>query len=156
MPFLLESSINNYSVDTQTFGENKMASISRVNGTPAATGAFYGLKPALVTITYANKFTADAQDGTTYVITEGGHSKAVKALEQVASIIWLGNSYDDDYFSAIVDYATFNTGAGGTTAGTYGALADALTSAIGSGTAGTYQSGVAVYTTLKSDGTWAA
>ena len=132
-----------------------MASISRVNGTPAATGAFYGLKPALVTITYANKFTADSVDGY-LAITEGGHSKAVKALEQVASIVWLGNSYDDDYFSAIVDYATFNTGAGGTTSGTYGALADALTSAIGSGTASTYQSGTAVYTTLKSDGTWAA
>jgi hypothetical protein len=76
-------------------------------------------------------------------------------LEQVASIIWLGNSQDDDYFSAIVDYATFNTGAGGTTAGTYGALADALASTV-VGTAATFQSGVAVYTTLKSDGTWAA
>jgi hypothetical protein len=131
-----------------------MASISRVNGT-AQTGAFYGLKPALVVINYTNVFTSDSVAGD-LTITEGGYTKAVKALEEVASIIWLGAHHSgDDYFSAIVDYATFNTGPGTDTSGTYGALADALKSQIG-GTAATYQSGTSVYTTLAGDGTWAA
>jgi hypothetical protein len=131
-----------------------MASISRVNGT-AQAGAFYGLKGALVTVNYTDKFTADSVDGY-LAITEGGYSKAVKALEQVASIIWLGARHSgSDYFSAIIDYATFNDGAGATTTGQYGALADALTSELG-GTATTYQSQTTVYTTLAGDGTWAA
>ena len=132
-----------------------MADLSRVNGSPA-TAAFYGLKPALVVVNYSNKFTADSVDGTTKVITEGGWAKAVKALEQVASVVWLGaHDSGDDYFSAIVDYSTFDTGAGATTAGTYGALADALYAQLG-GTATTYQSQTSVYTTLNADGTWAA
>ena len=131
-----------------------MATISRVNGT-AQTGAFYGMKPALVTVDYSGKFTADSVAGD-LTITEGGYSKAVKALEQVANIIWLGDNTNTRYFSAIVDYSTFDTGPGLTTSGTYGALADALAGAIGSGTASTYQSGTAVYTVLASNGTWSA
>jgi hypothetical protein len=132
-----------------------MADVSRVHGSPA-TGGFYGLQGALVIVNYSNKFTADSVDGTTKVITEGGYAKAVKALQQVASIVWLGDhDSGDDYFSAIVDSATFNTGGGATTSGAYGALADALTSQLG-GTASSYQSGTSVYTTLKGDGTWAA
>jgi hypothetical protein len=132
-----------------------MADLSRVNGR-AVTNAFYGLKPALVVVNYTNKFTADSVDGTTKVITEGGYSKAIKALEQVSSIVWLGDQHSgDDYFSAIVDYSTFDTGAGATTAGAYGALADALYAQLG-GTATTYQSQTTVYTTLNADGSWAA
>jgi len=131
-----------------------MASISRVNGT-ATTGAFYGMKPALVVVNYSNVFTADSVAGD-LTITEGGYSKAVKAIEQVASVIWLGDrDSGSDYFSAIVDYSTFNAGAGPDTTGTYGALADALAGQVG-GTASTYQSGTNVYTTLNGDGTWAA
>ena len=132
-----------------------MADLSRVNGSPA-TAAFYGLKPALVVVNYTNVFTADSVDGTTKVITEGGWAKAVKALEQVASIVWLGDHHSgDDYFSAIVDYSTFDTGPGPNTSGAYGNLADALYNQLG-GTAANYQSGTSVYTTLKADGTWGA
>ena len=89
-------------------------------------------------------------------ITEGGYTKAVKAIEQVASVIWLGARHSgSDYFSAVVDYSTFNDGAGTTTTGQYGALADALYGQLG-GTASSYQSGTSVYTTLNGDGTWAA
>ena len=133
-----------------------MAEIGRVHGIPA-TGGFYGMQGALVVIDYSGKFTNDGVvSGTDPTIVQGGYSKAVRALEQVASVIWLGDNSNTRYFSAIVDLATFNTGSGATTSGAYGALADALTSEIGSGTAGTYQSGTAVYTTLKGDGTWAA
>jgi ribA/ribD-fused uncharacterized protein len=62
-----------------------MAEISRVNGKAFAAG-FYGLKGALVTVSYSGKFTADSVDGTTKVITEGGYSKAVKALEKKIAI----------------------------------------------------------------------
>jgi len=131
-----------------------MASISRVNGT-TQTGAFYGMKPALVIVNYSNVFTADSVAGD-LTITEGGYTKAVKALEEVASIIWLGARHSGaDYFSAVIDYSTFNDGAGATTTGQYGALADALASQVG-GTATTYQSQTTVYTTLAGDGTWAA
>jgi hypothetical protein len=131
-----------------------MADLNRVHGSPA-TGSFYGLKGALVTVSYSGKFTADSVDGTTKVITEGGYAKAVKALEQVGSIIWLG-AQTNNSFAAIVDYANFNDGPGATTSGQYGALADALYSEIGSGSASSYQSGTAVYTTLNGDGTWGA
>ena len=133
MPFLLESRINNYSVDTQTFGENKMASISRVNGTPAA-GSFYGYQPVVVKIAAsASVFTADSVDGTTLAITEGGYTKAIKACEQVGSFIILG-ARDADYFTAVFDRSTLNNGAGATTSGAFGALKDALDSEVGGAT----------------------
>lgn len=130
-----------------------MAVVGRIHGSPA-TGGFYGMQGALVKVNYTNKFTADSVGGDN-VITEGGYAKAVKALQQVASIVWLGDhDSGDDYFSAIVDLATFNQGGGATTSGALGALADALTAQLG-GTAATYQSQTSVYTILKGDGTWA-
>lgn len=127
-----------------------MAGIARKNGHPLAAG-FYGLQPTVVKIARSNVFTADSGGGTTE-ITEGGYSKAVRALQTVASIVWLGaHESGDDYFCAVVDGATFNTGAGLTTAGTYGALKDALVAEVG-GAAGNYT--ITVSTQLEGDGTF--
>jgi len=110
-----------------------MASIARVNGTPA-NGSFYGYQPVVVKIAAnASVFTADSVNGTTKVITEGGYSQAVRAVQQVGSVIILG-ARDADYFTAVFDGATLNNGPGGTTSGTFGALKDALDSEVGGAT----------------------
>jgi hypothetical protein len=110
-----------------------MASIARVNGTPA-NGSFYGYQPVVVKIAAsASVFTADSVNGTTKVITEGGYSQAVRAVQQVGSVIILG-ARDADYFTAVFDGATLNNGPGGTTSGTFGALKDALDSEVGTAT----------------------
>jgi hypothetical protein len=110
-----------------------MAEISRVNGTPAA-GGFYGYQFVVVKVAAnASVFTADSVNGTTQVITEGGYSKAIKAAQQVGSIIILA-ARDADYFTAVFDRSTLNNGAGGTTSGTFGAFKDALDSEVGGAT----------------------
>ena len=58
-----------------------MADLNRVNGSPKPY-AFYGLQPRLLVIAATGKFSADSVDGTTKVITPGGYSGAVKAVEQ--------------------------------------------------------------------------
>jgi hypothetical protein len=127
-----------------------MAGIARVHGAPAAQG-FYGLQPVVVKIARSNVFTADTGGGTTE-ITEGGYTKGIRALQTVASIVMLGaKESSDDSIAAIVDGATFNNGAGLTTAGTYGALKDALVAAVG-GAAGNYT--ITVSSELNGDGTF--
>ena len=129
-----------------------MAEISRVHGSPAA-GGFYGMQGALIKIDASNKFDVDTVDGTTKAITPLGYSGAVKALGQVASVVWLGANTDNDHFAAIVDYATYNAGYGATTEAANGALKDALAAECG-GTASDYT--VNVYTTLTNIGGWSA
>jgi len=86
-----------------------VSTISRTHG-QAAAGAFYGVQPLVVKVAATGKFTASTGGGTS-AITEGGYDKAVKALQQVASIVWLGGQ-DDDNFTAIVDGASVNQGDG--------------------------------------------
>ncbi len=127
-----------------------MAGIARVHGAPEAQG-FYGLQPEVIKIARANVFTADSGGGTTEIV-EGGYTKGIRALQTVASIVMLGaKDSGDDSICAIVDGATFNDGPGLTTAGTYGALKDALVAAVG-GVAGNYT--ITVSTTLNGDGTF--
>jgi hypothetical protein len=86
-----------------------LSQIGRVHG-QAAAGAFYGLQPLVVKVAATGKFTASTGGGTS-AITEGGYDKAVRALQQVASIVWLG-AQDDDNFTAVVDGASVNQGDG--------------------------------------------
>jgi hypothetical protein len=86
-----------------------LSQISRTHGTSAA-GAFYGIQPLVVKVAATGKFTASSGGGTS-AITEGGYDKAVKALQQFASIVWLG-AQDDDNFTAVVDGASVNQGDG--------------------------------------------
>lgn len=107
-----------------------MAGIARVHGAPLA-GAFYGLQPLVVKIATTNLLTADTGGGATE-ITEGGRTKAVRALQTVGSIVWLSAADAGvDNLTAVVDGATVNNGAGLVTAGTWGALKDALAAAVG-------------------------
>lgn len=126
------------------------AGISKTHGQMAA-GAFYGMQPTVVRVLRANVFTADTGGGTSAIV-EGGYSKAIRALQTVASVVWASAiATDDDYVCVVVDGGTFNTGAGATTAGTYGALKDALVSTVG-GAAANYT--IAVSSVLNSDGTF--
>lgn len=125
-----------------------MAGIGRVHGAPAA-GAFYGLQPTVVKVAATGKFTADSGTAPT-AITEGGYTKAVKAMQTVGSIVWLA-ARDADVFTAVVDGATLNNGAGATTAGAFGALRDAMVSNCG-GVVGDYT--VTTSTALNGDGTF--
>lgn len=126
-----------------------MAGIIRVHGAPAAEG-FYGLPFKVVKITRNTVFTADSTNATTGEITEGGYTKAVKALQTVASIVVLG-AQTANTFAAIVEGPTLNDGAGATTAGTFGALKDALIDQIG-GVAANYT--IETSATLNGDGTF--
>jgi hypothetical protein len=101
-----------------------MAGISRVHG-QAVPGAFYGLAPLVLKVADSGSGFTAASGGGTSAITEGGYDKAVRAVESLGSIVWLGTQADAT-FTCIVDSATFNNGAGATTSGAYGALKDAL------------------------------
>jgi len=103
-----------------------MAGFSRVNG-QAAAGSFYGYTPLVIKVAATGGFTANSGGGTT-AITEGGYDKAVRAIETLGSVIWLG-AQTDNTFTAVVDGPSFNAGAGATTSGAYGALRDAMSSA---------------------------
>ena len=105
-----------------------MAALNRVHGQVAA-GAFFGYTPLVIKITDSGeRFTADSVNGTTGAITEGGYALAVKAIQSLGSIVWLGAQLNAS-ITVIVDQPTFNTGAGATTAGVYGALKDAMVGA---------------------------
>ncbi len=125
-----------------------MPGVDRVNGVPT-TGAFYGLSPLVLKITNTATFTANSGGGTT-AITEGGYAKAIKSVQTVGSIVWLGTQTDNS-FACIVDGPTLNTGPGVTNTGLFGALKDALVSNVG-GLAVEYQ--ISSSTTFKADGTF--
>jgi len=126
-----------------------MAVVDRFNGSPAA-GSFYGYQFVAIKVANSNNvFTADSGGGDT-AITEGGYSKGVRAFAQISSLIVLGTQVAGS-FTAIVDAATVNAGPGGTTSGAYGALKDAMASAVG-GSASDYT--VTTSTALLGGGTF--
>ena len=111
-----------------------MPTLNRVHGQVAA-GAFFGYTPLVIKIADSgNSFTADTVDGTTGAITEGGYAKAVKGIQAVASIVWLGARTDAAAICVIVDQPTANQGDGvagsGVTTG-FGALKAAIVAATG-------------------------
>lgn len=106
-----------------------MASLDRSHG-KAYAASFYGYQPRAVQIYNSGDSPFTRVSGVNPV-TEDGYDKAVKACSQVGSIIILGNTSDYDYFTAVFDGATVNDGPGATTAGTWGALKDALASELG-------------------------
>jgi hypothetical protein len=126
-----------------------MAVVDRFNGSPAA-GSFYGYQFVVIKVANSNNvFTADS-GGAGTAITEGGYSKGVRAFAQISSLIVLGTQVAAT-MTVIVDAATVNAGPGGTTSGAYGALKDAMASAVG-GSAGDYT--VTTSTALLGGGTF--
>jgi hypothetical protein len=111
------------------------AGIGKVHG-QVAEGAVYGYSPLVIrVIDSGNSFTADSVNGTTGVITEGGYSLAVKAIQSLGSIILLSARTDAGSICAIVDGPSFNQGdgAGGNAGATTGflALRNAIVAATG-------------------------
>ena len=78
-----------------------MGGISRVNGGVVAPAGFYGMTPAVLKIYASNVGTADT-GGSGTAITEGNFSKAIRAIQTIASIVFVG-SRGDDGFLVIVD-----------------------------------------------------
>ncbi len=81
-----------------------MATIERVNGTITTPAGFYGMSPAVVKVYVTNVGTADTGGGTT-AITEGNFTKAIRAIQTIANIVFIGTRGDDG-FLVIVDSPT--------------------------------------------------
>ena len=127
-----------------------MADFGRVNG-KAYAASFYGYQPRMVQIQNSSD-SPFTYDSSTNPIVEDNYDKTVKACEQIGSIVILGSANGNyDYFTAVFDGATVNDGPGATTAGTWGALKDAVASQLGL-SAGNFD--VRDATTLDSMGHW--
>ena len=121
----------------------------------AYAASFYGYQPRAVQIYNSSDkpFDYDSTVNSDGTIVEDNYDKSVKACEQIGSIILLGSSNSDySYFTAVFDRATVNDGPGATTAGTWGALKDALASQLGVSAGNFDITGDA--TTLDSMGHW--
>jgi hypothetical protein len=127
-----------------------MAGFSRVNG-QASYSTFYGYQPLVLVIADSgNTFTASS-GGSGSAITDGGYEKAVRAVETLGSIIWLGKQANGS-FTAIVDGGSFNAGPGATTSGAYGALKDNIAAQTGASVGNLT---VTTYTTITGAGAFA-
>ena len=104
----------------------------KVHGRVVAGSFFSGYQPLVIQIAESGAFTVDTI-GADGGITEGGYSKAVKAVQALGSVLWL-SSQTNNNICFMVDEPTFNMGRGATTTGAFGALHDALVDACGSGT----------------------
>jgi hypothetical protein len=83
-----------------------MAGIARKNGSvlnPASFASGYSMVVLLVEAN-SNQFTADSGGGTT-AITEGGFTKAIRSIQNIASMVYVGERANDQ-FVVIVDGPT--------------------------------------------------
>jgi hypothetical protein len=76
-----------------------MATIQRVHGSVAA-GAFYGYQPLFLKITGTNVATADTLVNGNITVT-GNFSKAITAIQQVGSIVYIGPRADGGFIVAL-------------------------------------------------------
>jgi hypothetical protein len=85
-----------------------MPGATRVNGS-AQAGSFYGYQPLFfsVTNTATNVGTADTVPGGGAAITEGNFSKAIRGIQSVGSIVFIGTRANAGFVCAI-DAATAN------------------------------------------------
>jgi hypothetical protein len=87
--------------------------IARVNGFVTSQG-FYGYQPLFLKVTGTGVGTADSVDGVTGEITEGNFTKAIRAIELQASVVYVGTRANNQ-FVVVVDgsdagaYVTANT-----------------------------------------------
>ena len=82
-----------------------MAGISRKNGAVSAETLHGGYQQTFLKVTGGStQFTADSGGGTT-AITEGGFTKAIKAIQTIATIVYIGPRADTGFIVA-VDGAT--------------------------------------------------
>lgn len=103
----------------------------RTNGSIPTSGSFqYGYQPLLLKIAGTGIATADT-GGAGSAIVEGTRTKAVRAIATLGQILAVDTGSATTAVTVLVDDATFNKGAGETTAGAYGALKDAIAAATG-------------------------
>jgi hypothetical protein len=84
---------------------NKMAGISRIHGSVTSEFMIGGYQQTFLKITGTNVGTADSVDATTLAITDGNLSKAIRAIQTIATISWIGPRHNDG-FVILVDGAT--------------------------------------------------
>lgn len=113
----------------------------RTNGAPAigsvtAGGGFNigGYQPRLIKFAQTDVATADT-GGSGSAIVEGNRTKAIRAIAQFGTILATDTASATTALTVLVDDATFNKGAGATTAGAYGAVIDAVAAATGTSAA---------------------
>jgi len=81
--------------------------IARKNGSVLNPAGFYGLQPVVLKVAAnSNQFTADTGGGTTAIV-EGGYTKAVRAIQKLASIVYVG-ARANGQFVVILDKASAN------------------------------------------------
>jgi uncharacterized protein (DUF697 family) len=88
-----------------------MAGISRISGGVVAGTLTGGYQMAFLKVTDSgNGFTADSQDATTKVITEGGFQKAIRNIQTVASIVYIGTRANGQFVIAVDEGSAGRTG----------------------------------------------
>lgn len=81
-----------------------MAGISKVHGS-ATAGAFYGYQPLFLLVSGTGVGTADTVSAAGLITAEGNFGKALRAIQQSASIVFIGERSDNGFLVA-VDAAT--------------------------------------------------
>ena len=80
--------------------------IDRKNGSVLNPRGFFGYQPLFLKVADTNVGTADSGGGTT-AITEGNYTKAIRAIGQIASIVYLG-ARANNQFVVVLDKASAN------------------------------------------------
>jgi hypothetical protein len=82
-----------------------MAGIDRVHGSVVNPATLHGGYPMLfLKVTAANVGTADTGGGTTAIV-EGNYTKAIRAIQTIATVVYLGQRADGQ-FVVVVDGST--------------------------------------------------
>ena len=82
-----------------------MPGINRIHGGLTAEFLLSGYQQTFLKITGTNVGTADSVNGTTGAITDGNWTKAIRAIQTIATTSWLGPR-EADGFLVMVDGAT--------------------------------------------------
>jgi len=82
-----------------------MPGISRIHGGVTAEFLLSGYQQTFLKITGTDVGTADSVNGTTGAITDGNLSKAIRAIQTIATISYIGPRHNDG-FIVLVDGAT--------------------------------------------------
>ena len=116
-----------------------MAGIGRIHGqadygtslnVTGQKGAFLGgYQPLFIKVAGTGVATLDTVDATTGVITDGTRAKSLRAISTLGTVVMTDTASATTAITVMVDGASFNQGAGATTAGTFGALKDAVSAA---------------------------
>lgn len=88
-----------------TIKEIIMPGINRIHGGVESEFLMSAYQQTFLKITGTNIGTADSVNGTTGAITDGNFSKAIRAIQTIATTSWIGPRHNDG-FVIMVDGAT--------------------------------------------------